>query len=115
MAGTLQDLYHQAEAQLRHWQVLDPVRRPFFQRLISPHLCADPPRTLRAGGYAAPPGDAQQALDAILAGPAWGVAVYPRGLAADPPEATPTAIKAYLDRYHRVRDWESTRASSEPV
>jgi len=98
----LQDLYHQAEAQLRHWQVLLPGPST-LDRLIST-ICAQTHHGLFEQVAMRLPPAMQQALDALLQVQPGESQSTLAALQQYPPEATPTAIKAYLDRYHRVRD-----------
>jgi Domain of unknown function (DUF4158) len=103
----LQNLYHQAEAQLRHWQVILPGPS-ILERLISP-ICAQTHHGLFEQGATRLPPTMQRALDGLLQVQPGESQSTLAALQQYPPEATPTAIKAYLDRYHRVRDLGSTR------
>jgi hypothetical protein len=98
----LQDLYHQAEAQLRDWQVLLPGPST-LERLIST-ICAQTHQGLFEQVTLRLSPAMQQALDALLQVPPGEAQSILAALQQYPPEATPTTIKAYLDRYHRVRE-----------
>jgi len=99
---TPQDVYHQAEAQLRHWQVILPGPST-LERLISA-ICMQTRQwqftqlTLRLSP------EIQEGFDAILQVRAGESQSTLAALQPYPPEAIPTVIKAYIDRYHRVRD-----------
>jgi TnpA family transposase len=97
----LQDLYHQAEAQLRHWQVILPGPST-LERLIST-LCVQTHHELFEQVAMRLPTEMQRALDALLQVQPGESQSALAALQQYPPEATPPAIKAYLDRYHRVR------------
>jgi hypothetical protein len=101
-AWGLQALYHQAETQLRHWQVIFPGPST-LERLIST-IGIQTHHGLFEQVAMRLPAAMQQALDALLQVQTGESQSALAALQQYPPEATPTAIKAYLDRYHRVWD-----------
>jgi hypothetical protein len=98
----LQDLYHQAEAQLRHWQVILPGPST-LERLIRT-ICAQTHHGLFEQLAMRLPTEMPRAFDALRQVRAGESQSALAALQQYPPEATPTAIKADIDRYHLVRD-----------
>lgn len=98
-----QDLYQHAEAQLRAWQVLLPG--PWtLERLIGT-ICAQKHHGLFEQLASRLSPKMQHAFDALPPGAAWRDPVHAlAALQQYPPEATATALKTYIDRYHAVRD-----------
>lgn len=97
-----QERYHQAEAQLRHWQVILPGPST-LERLIGA-ICVQTRQGLFAQLALRRSPAMQEGFDALLQVRAGESLSTLAALQQYPPEATPTAIKAYIDRYHRVRD-----------
>jgi TnpA family transposase len=97
-----QELYHQAEEQLRHWQVILPGPST-LERLIGA-ICVQTRQGLFAQLALRLSPEMQEGFDALLQVRAGESQSTLAALQQYPPEATPTAIKAYIDRYHRVRD-----------
>jgi TnpA family transposase len=99
---TPQDLYQHAEAQLREWQVLLPGPST-LERLIGT-ICAQTHHGLfeRLASRLSP--EMQHAFDAFLQARPGETQSPLATLQQYPPEATATALKTYIDRYHLVRD-----------
>jgi hypothetical protein len=97
-----QELYHQAEAQRRHGQVILPGPST-LERLIGA-IGVQTRQGLFAQLALRLSPERQEGFDALLQVRAGESLSTLAALQQYPPEATPTAIKAYMDRYHRVRD-----------
>jgi TnpA family transposase len=99
---TPQDLYQHAEAQLREWQVLLPGPST-LERLIGT-LCAQTHHGLFEQLASRLSPELQHAFDALLQAPPGETQSPLAALQQYPPEATATALKTYIDRYHVVHD-----------
>jgi hypothetical protein len=99
---TPQELYHQADEQLRHWQVILPGPST-LERLIGA-ICVQTRQGLFAQLTLRLSPAMPEGFDTILQVRTGESQSTLAALQQYPPEATPTVIKAYIDRYHRVRD-----------
>lgn len=99
---TPQELYHQAETQLRHWQVILPGPST-LERLIGA-ICVQTRQGLFAQLTRRLSPEMQAGFDALLQVRVGESQSTLAALQQYPPEATPTVIQAYIDRYQRVRD-----------
>jgi len=97
-----QDLYQHAEAQLREWQVVLPGPST-LERLIGT-VCAPTHHGLFEQLASRLSPELQHTCDALLQMQPGETQSTLAALQQYPPEATATALKTYIDRYHLVRD-----------